>query len=231
LLKNRHLIGTKNPLAQGLPNNLARGFEVMNIIYNLIKLNFIIILLALLCACAMQASASVKSDRYKTAIVAKLTDKLRTDLADNTVEVKLNAVRDTELSKNEISFDGQALAVVKNDKTALPFQFTAAVNLNNQSIETIDYRFVEADSVFAPSAAEDNLMKGLMSQISRDFKTTNIVISIDGFEEAQLTSSETKYEGIGEVRIGDFEWRKIKFNVVLDSQTRTATRILYDVQK
>jgi len=203
----------------------------MTYLYDLIKLNIIIIILALLCACAIQASASVKSDRYKTAILQKLTQKLRVDLADQSVQVKLNNVRDSEISKSQIGFDGQASAVVKADKTELPFQFTAAVNLNNQTVEAIDYQFVESNSAFAPSAAEDNLMKGLMTQISKDYNTTNIVISIDGFDAAQLTADETKYEGIGEVRIGDFEWRKIKFNVVLDSQSRTATRVLYDVQK
>jgi hypothetical protein len=203
----------------------------MKNIYDLIKLNILIIVLALLCACAMQANGSVKTDRYKTAIVQKLTEKLRVDLADQSVEIKLNSVRDNETSKSEVDFNGEALAVVIKDKTELPFRFTAKVNLNNRNIEDIDYQFVEAAAEFAPSAVEDNLMKELMTKISRDFETKNIVISIDGFDTAQLTSFQTKYEGLGEVRIGDLEWRKIKFNVVLDSQSQTATKILYDVQK
>lgn len=203
----------------------------MKILLDLIKLNILIIILALIAAFSMQADGSVKSDRYKTAIVQKLTEKLRVDLADQSVEVKLNTVRDNEISKSRIDIDGKALAVVTNDKTELPFQFTAQVNLSNQDIETIDYQFVAAESEFAPSLAEDNLMKELMTKISKDYDTTNIVISIDGFDTARLTPRETKYEGIGEVRIGDFEWRKIKFNVVLDSQSSTATKILYNVQK
>jgi len=197
--------------------------------YGFRKFNIIIIVLAVFGATAIQANASVKADRYKNAIVQKLTEKLRVDLADNSVEVKLNDVRDNEISKNQVDFDGKALAVVINDKTELPFQFTAKVNLAKQSIENIDYKFVEAD--FAPSLAEDVLMKGLMTQISKDYDTTNIVIAIDGFEAAKTASNQTKYEGTGEVRIGDLEWRKIKFNVVLDSESQTATKILYDVQK
>jgi len=199
--------------------------------YGFRKLNIIIIVLAVFGATAIQANANVKVDRYKTAIVQKLTEKLRLDLADQTVEVKLSDVRDNEISKSQLDFDGKALAVVRNDKTELPFQFTAQVNLAKQSIESIDYKFVEAETEFAPSLAEDNLMKGLMTQISKDYDTTNIVISIDGFDAAKTASNQTKYEGTGEVRIGDFEWRKIKFNVVLDSQSQTATKILYDVQK
>jgi hypothetical protein len=203
----------------------------MKYLFDLIKLNIIIIILALLTACAMQANGAVKADRYKTAIVQKLTEKLRVDLADNSVEVKLNDVRDSEISKSVLDFNGRALAVVTSDKTELPFQFTAKVNLNKQDIENISYQFVEAGSEFAPSLAEDNLMKELMTKISRDYETTNIVISIDGFDTARVTSFQTKYEGIGEVRIGDLEWRKIKFNIVLDAQNQTAIKVLYDVQK
>lgn len=204
----------------------------MKYLYDLIKLNVVIIILALIAAFAMQANASVKTDRYKTAIVQKLTEKLRVDLSDQTVEVKLNDVRDNEISKSRAAFDGKALAVVNKDETALPFQFTARVNLDNQSIEDVTYQFVEAEAeTFAPSLAESALMQELMTKISKDYDTTNIVISIDGFDSAQLTADETKYEGIGEVRIGDFEWRKIKFNVVLDSQAKTATRVVYEVQK
>ncbi len=204
---------------------------VMKYLYDLIKLNIIILVLALLAAAAIQASGAVKADRYQAAITQKLTERLRVDLADQSVEVKLNSVNEREVSNASADFDGQALAVVVNDKTALPFQFTAKVNLNNRNIETVEYRFVDAEAEFAPAAAEDSLTKELMSKISKDFDTTNIVISIDGFDTAKLSTSETKYEGIGEVRIGDIEWRKIKFDVVLDSQNNTATKVLYTVQK
>jgi len=200
-------------------------------LYDLIKLNVVIIVLALLAAAAIQASGSVRTDRYQAAITQKLTEKLRVDLADQSVQVKLNTVSEKEISSTLADFDGQALAVVVNDKTELPFQFTAKVNLNNQNIEAIEYKFVETEAGFAPSAAEDSLMKELMTKISKDYDTTNIVISIDGFDTAKLTTSETKYQGIGEVRIGDLEWRKIKFDVVLDSQNSTATKVLYSVQK
>ena len=200
-------------------------------LYDLIKLNIVIVVLALLAAAAIQASGSVRTDRYQAAITQKLTEKLRVDLADQSVQVKLNTVSEKEISNTLADFDGQALAVVVNDKTELPFQFTAKVNLNNQNIEAIEYKFVETEAGFAPSAAEDSLMKELMTKISKDYDTTNIVISIDGFDTAKLTTSETKYQGIGEVRIGDLEWRKIKFDVVLDSQNSTATKVLYSVQK
>lgn len=198
--------------------------------YGFKKLNIIIIVLAVIAAFSTESNASVKADRYKNAIVQSLTEKLRVDLSDSNVRVKLSDVRDNEVAKNRIDFNGNAFAVVIDDKTELPLQFTAQVDVDRQKVEDVSYRFVETESEFAPTLAEDNLMKSLMTQISKDFDTTNIVISIDGFETAQLTANETKYQGIGEVRIGDFEWRRINFNVVLDSQNATATKILYEVQ-
>ncbi len=205
--------------------------------YGFRKLNILILSLMALAVVSVQAkptdsiNASLRIDRYKNAIVQKLTEKLRADLVDKTVEVKIGDVQNNETLKNQIAFDGKALAVVKNDKTELPLEFTAKVNVNNQSVEDVSYKFVEATPEFAPGLAEDNLMKELMTQISKDYKTTNIVIAIDNFETNKLTTNETGYEGVGEIRIGDFEWRKIKFNVVLDSQNQSATKILYDVQK
>jgi hypothetical protein len=160
-----------------------------------------------------------------------LTEKLRVDLADNNVEVRMNDVRNNEVSDNRVNFDGDALAVVKYDKTELPLQFTAKVNINKQSVETIDYKFVEAAPDFAPGEIQGNLMTNLMTQISKDYKTTNIVIAIDNFDASEIKAGQTKYEGTREVRIGDFEWRRINFNVVLDSQNQNATKILYEIQK
>jgi len=199
--------------------------------YGFKKLNIIIIVLAVLAAFSVQANAGVKVDRYKDAIVQKLTEKLRVDLSNNNVQVKLSNVHDNAVTKNRVDLNGSAFAVVADEKTELPLQFTAQVDVYRQRIEDVNYEFVEAESEFAPSLVESSLMQNLMTQISKDYNTTNIVIAIDGFETSKTLLGETKFEGIGEVRIGDIEWRKISFNVVLDSQSQTATKILYDVQK
>ena len=201
------------------------------------KINLTILALVAFATFSIEAKANtstnagLKIDRYKNAIIQKLTEKLRVDLADNNVEVMMNEVRNNEISNSRINFDGEALAVVKDDKTELPLQFTAKVNTAKQSVEDVDYKFVEAAPDYAPSEIQGNLMTNLMTQISKDYKTTNIVIAIDNFDTDKINSDQTKYEGTGEVRIGDFEWRRISFNVVLDSQNQTATKIVYEVQK
>lgn len=217
-------------MAQCLRNQRREVFEVMKITYDLVKLNLLIIILALVAAASIQANGAVKADRYKSAIVQKLTEKLRADLSDNTVQIKLNDVRDREISASRVDFDGKALAVVVDDKTALPLEFTAQVNISSHNIEDVSYKFVEAASEFAPAAIEFNLMEDLMAQIRKDYNTTNIVIAIDGYDASQIAPGLTKYEGIGEVRIGDLEWRKINFNVVLNAQDANATQVLYEFQ-
>lgn len=199
------------------------------------KVNLIILVLFAFASLTVQANdrviAKYEIDQYKNVIVQKLTEKLRVDLSDNNVEVKLNNVQDSGISKSRIEFDGKALAVVKNDVTELPLQFTAQINTSNRSVEDISYKFVEAESEFAPSLAEDNLMRELMTQISKDHKTTNIVISIDKFDSARNSANQMHYQGVGEVRIGDFEWRRIEFNVIVNAQDQTAEKVLYNLQK
>ena len=190
----------------------------------------VIIVLAVLAISSTPTKANVKTDHYRNAIVQKLTQQLRTDLSVKNIQVKLNDIRDSEISNSRINFNGKALAVVLDDKTSLPFEFSAQVNSRSQSIEDVSYQFVDGNTEFAPNAAEDILMKQIMTQISKDYKTTNIVISIGGFDTAQINSNQTKYDGYGEVRIGE-QWKKINFNVVLDSQNQTADKIAYDVQK
>lgn len=202
----------------------------MKFIYDLVKINLLIITLALLAAVSIQAKTSAKADRYKAAIVAKLTQKLRADLADQKVQIKLSDVRDKAVSNDRVDLDGKAFAVVLDDKTSLPLEFSAQVNTVNHNVEDVSYYFVQDTSQFAPAAIEYNLMEDLMTKIRKDYNTTNIVIAIDGYEASQVAPGLTKYEGIGEVRIGDFEWRKINFNVVLNAQDASATQVLYEVQ-
>jgi hypothetical protein len=176
--------------------------------------------------------ASLKADEHKAAIIETLAQKLRADLTDENVFVKINSLKDYEISGKQISFEGAAVAIVKTDNAELPLEFKAKLNLVNQGVEDLSYKFVESvPADFAAAVAEDNMKQELMARIGEDFQTTNIVLSIDGFDRTQISSNQTKYQGNGEVRIGDFEWSKIKFEVVIDSQYNTATKILYDIQK
>ncbi len=50
-------------------------------------------------------------------------------------------------------------------------------------------------------------------------------------ENLSSVGQQKQFAGIGEVRIGDFVWHKIKFDVVLDTENKLATKVVYKVEK
>lgn len=177
------------------------------------------------------SSALALSEKNQLLVEQNLSKKLQNDLANDNVTVKLNNVEEHKVSTNEVGLTGDAVCILTEDNSQLPIQFEVTVNPVNQSVLAVKYDFVAGNSEFAPSQNEEILMKELMTQISRDYKTKNIVIAIDGFENIGNTNGEKKFSGVGEVRIGDMVWNKIKFDVVLDAQTQKANKILYQVEK
>ena len=161
-------------------------------------------------------------------VIQHLTKKLKTDLVQEKVTVKLGNIEQTAVSNNEIKLQGEATCVLSIEKTQLPITFEAKINLTRQSVDDIRYTFVESE--YAPSSEEEILLKELMKQISRDYKTQEIVIAIDSFESSASNENKIQYKGIGEVKIGEVGWSKINFDVILNSD-KTATKIEYKLQK
>ncbi len=177
------------------------------------------------------SSVFALSEKNHCLVEQNLSRKLQSDLANDNVNVKLNNIEGREISKDEVGLTGDALCVLTEDNRRLTIKFEVSVNPVNQSVTDVKYDFVSTESEFAPSKNEEVLMKELMKQISRDYKTQNIVIAIDGFENVGNTNGERKLSGVGEVRIGDMVWNKIKFDVVLDTQTQQANKIVYKLEK
>jgi hypothetical protein len=174
--------------------------------------------------------AAVKGISQQTisVIAENLSKKLQTDLADNSVKVKINDIERQQLSKNIIDLKGTASCVVERENNQLPIRFEAKINPQTQQIADINYSFVEESSEFAPTTTEEVLMKELMKKVSKDYKTDSVVISIDGFEIVQ-TADGKEYKGIGEIKIGEVEWSKINFDVVLGVENKPA-KIKYDIK-
>lgn len=161
-------------------------------------------------------------------IVQNLTKKLKTDLVQENVSVKLENIEQTAVSNNEIKLQGNATCILSIEKTQLPIIFEAKINLTRQSVDDVQYTFIENE--YAPSSEEEILMKQLMNQISRDYKTQKIVIAIDNFESSDSSENKVQYKGIGEIKIGEIGWSRIDFNVILNSD-KTAAKIEYKLQK
>lgn len=162
-----------------------------------------------------------------------LSQKLKIDLAENNLRVKIENIEETRLANNLVEVKGKAFCVLPADKTQLPINFEAKFNTAKQTLNDIQYVFVESDNVesdnYAPNADEEVLMKELMKQVSRDYKTDQITIAIDGFETSKAANNQSNLKGIGEIKIGEVGWNKIRFDVMLDAGQK-ATKIVYDIK-
>lgn len=174
------------------------------------------------------AAAKAISEQTISVIAANLSKRLRADLADDAATVKINDIQREQLSKNTIDFKGTAHCLLGNKVSQLPIRFEAKINPQTQNISDINYTFIEETAEYAPTTTEELLMKELMKKVSADYKTDSIVIAIDGFEIVQSADGKT-YQGIGEIKIGEVEWSKINFDVVLDAANKAA-KIKYDIK-
>jgi len=177
------------------------------------------------------SSVFAVGEKIQRLVEQNLSQKLQGDLANDNVTVKLNSVKERKISAGEIGLTGDAVCVLTEDNRQFPIQFEVTVSAAKQSVTDVKYDFASTASEFAPSQNEEILMKELMGRISRDYKTQNIVIAIDGFENVGNAVGEKKFTGAGEIRIGGMVWNKIKFDVVVDAQTQKASKIVYEVEK
>lgn len=201
----------------------------MNKQIRFIRFNGLII--ATVCLFAFTSAFASVGEKNNSLIVKNLSKKLQNDLALKSVTVQLKNVEEYRISKSEIGFKGDAVCILEDKNNQLPITFDAKLDAANQSLTDIVYDFVEPVSEFAPSSNEEILMKELMKKISKDYKTDNIVIAVDGVENVSNVNNEKEFTGIGEVRIGDLVWNKVKFDVVLDVKNKLATKVIYQLEK
>lgn len=219
-------------LAQCLLKLVRGGFNIMNKHSRLLAFRSLII--SLICISAFSsASASINKEQIHSLVINNLQKKLKTDLANETVSVKLSNIEEYKVSKNQIGLKGSGFCVITSENNRLSMTFDVKLNSNNLSVAEIRYDFAELTeaSEYAPSSDEEFLMKELMNKISRDFKTKNIVIAIDGMENVSNISNQKKFTGVGEVRVGSLVWNKLNFDVVFDTANNTATSVAYKIEK
>ncbi len=220
-----------NHLAQRLLKSVGRRFNIMNKHSRLFAFRSLVI--SLLCFTAFSSTfASTDQKQIQSLVIKNLQKKLKTDLANENVSVKLNTVEEYKISKNQIGLKGNGFCLITSENNRLPMTFDVKFNPNNLSVTEIRYDFPEltATSENAPSSSEEFLTKELMGKISRDYKTQNIVIAIDGIEDVSGVTNRKEFTGVGEIRIGTLVWNKIKFDVVFDDANNKATKVVYKIE-
>lgn len=201
-------------------------------------LNFKTFFAALICCFAFSsafAASSAETDKLvRSLVVGNLSAKLKTALAQPNISVKFSNVAQRAVSGSTIEIKGDAVCLFGVRNNELPIRFAAKINVAQKTVSNLAYDFVKASTTaapeYAPTSNEEFLMKELMKQISRDYKTENIVVALDGVEANQISLGEKQFTGVGEVRIGSMVWNKIKFDVVVD-QRGQARKVVYDVKK
>lgn len=197
------------------------------------KLN---LLLAVLLSFTLSASAK-NEDAYApknnaaldySVLAANLSEKLKVDLAENNLKIRFGNVEESRIANNIVEIKGQAFCVLPTEDTQLPINFEARVNTVRKTVDEMQYKFVETK--YAPPADEEVLLSELLKQISRDYKTDQITIAINGFDAIPSSNNQKQLKGVGEIKIGEVEWNKINFDVVLNADKK-ATKIVYDIKK
>ncbi|MDQ3130482.1 MAG: hypothetical protein M3Q99_06945 [Acidobacteriota bacterium] len=193
------------------------------------------ILLAILLSLASNVSARNEdfyTPKNKAALdysilADNLSEKLKVELSENNLKIKFGNVQEVRIANNLIKIKGEAFCVLPTEDTQLPINFEAKVNTLRRTVDEVQYKFVETN--YAPSADEEVLIRELMKQISRDYKTDRITIAIDGFDANAASDNQKQLTGVGEIKIGEVEWSKINFDVILNA-AKKATKITYDIK-
>ncbi len=194
----------------------------------MIKINKLQILLILVMTALLTISSMASGGRensYGLAVKA-LSAKLQNDLATEKVNLKLNKVIRYNVSRTEVGLKGTGEA------NNLAINFDVKVNYVKSLPVEVNYNFVPAESdasVAAEAASEDAITRDLLARLSRDYKTSNVVIAIDNLNVVSEVNGEKKYQGSGEIRIG-FDWQKIDFNLNMNQTTLKANDITYDIK-
>lgn len=157
------------------------------------------------------AAGSNYKRSYDDVALKALTEKLKTDLGVGEVNVKFDKVNQYNVSKSRVGVKGVGKYFINSSEVTAPITFDVKVNTTNLSVADIVYDFEEvADAVAAGSAIEENVTQKLLKQLASDYKTENVTIAVDNLEP-----QENHLVGTGEIRIGDFEWHRIQFEVAV----------------
>ncbi len=190
-------------------------------------INYILTNLLLVLIFSVSAVFAFEKSKALSLLEQNLSNRLKAELLTEKVNVKFTKIQQNELSNSEVYIIGDGLAVLPSEKTELPIKFKAEVNPVEEVVSDIEYAFVESD--YAPTTDEEFLMRHLLKKIAADYKTENVVIAIDGFETENAAGSATEYKGMAEVRIGDVEWKRIDFDVVLNGK-KEAAKVVYKLR-
>lgn len=172
---------------------------------------------------SLSVSANAKDQAAVNLAVKSLSQKLKTDLSLNRVNLKIAQIENQNISNEQVIVSG--FGTVENAKE-VSLTFNVVVNPVKSDVVAVNYDIVKPDGSKTVSATETFLMKNVMNKIKSDYKTNEIVMAIDNFEAVKNIDGTTNYVGTAEVRVG-MEWNRIEFDVQRDSKKGTVSGVKY----
>lgn len=172
---------------------------------------------------SLSVSANAADQAVTKLAVKSLSQKLRSDLSLNRVNLKIGRIENRNISNEQVIVSG--FGTVENAKD-VSVAFDVVVNPLKADVVAVTYDIVKPEVSKGVSATEAFLMKNVMNKIRADHKTDQIVMAIDNFEAVKNIDGTTNYVGTAEVKVG-MRWNRIEFDVQRDSKKGTVSGVKY----
>ena len=177
---------------------------------NLINIKLFSAVLVLILTSVSISYAKV-DETTKRKVVDSLAKKLKTDLADQNLSLRIKELDEYETQQEQVKIYGEALLVPAKDKVSKEVYFDAVINEKTDEVTLINYTLAEDTS-----EANDYLTDVVIKKLRKDYKTDDVILTVSNVEKIQ-TSGE-KYKGIGEVMIDGLMLKEINFEIELEKE-------------
>ena len=174
---------------------------------------------------------SLSAMKAKTVVAHNLSGKLKSDLFNSNIRVQVRNVEKYEVLNGKIIMKGDGYCVLTKSNDKMPLRFETVMDANNQITE-MKYDFVDFKerSANVQNANEEILMNALLSKLSKDYMTRDVVIAVDSTRGVTRSNSNKAYSGYGEVKVKTGKWRTVEFTVELNLDNKSAKNVAYKLK-
>jgi hypothetical protein len=185
------------------------------IMYKLRKPEILLLTIALVFFVAGLTNASVPPAKYKK-IADQLSMQMTRDFPDNKLSVEIIRAENMELAGEKEAFFGDAYLIIENTDERPHIYFEAIVDTLNNEVSMVDYTFLDNEA----GINRNFLEKLVIKKLGNDFGTREVVFAADDIYRVEENGGTEKFRGVGEARIGAFVWKKVRFEITLQGDSK-----------
>lgn len=156
-------------------------------------------------------------------IADSLSVRMRSDLSDSNLRVEINRAANMRLSEDRENLFGDAHVLLGDGTEKAHIYFEAIVDTEENEVAMVDYTFVEDSDL-----NRNFLEKLVIKQLGSDHRTDDVVLTLEDIYRVEENGAVAeKFRGVGEVRIGGFVWKQVRFEVTLGNDSE---KVLYQLK-